>query len=532
MEKRLVLAIALSILVIFSFQYYFGKTLPARAPASPAVTETLDTRQKTAVEEADITAPRADLAEEAECVAGTAKYELIFSNLGGAIKEIQLKDFKTNGGESSLVLASINDPREYILSIEDPLGRLGFNNAVYELTKGDGGSLTYTFKSGNIEVAKKYILHNFKHIIELQIIVKNTGDTAQDLSYRIISGSGIIEPSLQDKRFVEVTSKIDGKIQGFKRPKGNRIINKGSVSWVALKNKYFSLILKPLAQTKAQFYEDTRGNLTAGVDIQDTTLPPHSFVQHNYTLYAGPSDMKELQSVGLGFEETINYGVFGFISHMLLAVLKFSYKIFHNWGVSIIVLSILLNIILFPLTNKSFKSMQKMQSLQPQMEKLKTQFKDNPQKLNKEIMELYKKYNINPLSGCLPLLLQMPIFIALYQALSRSVDLKNANFLWIKDLSLPDALKLPFTLPLVGNAINILPILMAISMVVQQKISNAAMGAAQTEEQKQQQKMMMVIMPVMFGFIFYNMPSGLVLYWFLNTLLTVIEQALIFKRAK
>ncbi len=531
MEKRLILAIALSILIIFSFQYYVGKTRPT-PPASPAQAGPFNARQETAAAvEAAIRTPRPDSVKEEEFTAETAKYEIIFSNLGGAIKEIRLKDFKSGTGDGPLILASAQDPRDYILSIEDPLNRFGFNNAAYELTKGDG-SVTYTYKSGNTEVMKRYVLHNSKHIIELRITIKNTGEAPQDLTYRIIAGSGIIEPSPQDKRFVEATSKIDGKAQGFKRPKGNRIINKGIVSWVALKNKYFSLILKPLAQTKAQFCEDTRDNLATGVETQNTTLPPHSFVEHDYTLYAGPSDMKELQSVGLEFEETINYGMFGFISHMLLAVLKFSYKIFHNWGLSIIFLSILLNIILFPLTNKSLKSMQKMQSLQPQMEKLKIQCKDNPQKLNKEIMELYKKYNINPLSGCLPLLLQMPIFIALYQALSRSVDLKNAKFLWIKDLSLPDGLRLPFTLPLVGNAINILPILMAASMVIQQKISSAAMGAAQTEEQKQQQKMMMVIMPVMFGFIFYNMPSGLVLYWFLNTVFTIIEQALILKRAK
>jgi len=173
--------------------------------------------------------------------------------------------------------------------------------------------------------------------------------------------------------------------------------------------------------------------------------------------------------------------------------------------------------------------LQKMQELHPQMEKLKIQLKDNPQKLNKEIMELYKKYNINPMSGCLPMLLQMPIFIALYQALMKSIELRGASFLWIKDLSSPEAIPLPISFPIIGNTINILPLIMIAAMVVQQKMSTKSMGSAVTDEQKQQQKMMLIIMPIMFGFIFYNMPSGLVLYWVVNTILTIVEQKAILK---
>ena len=163
------------------------------------------------------------------------------------------------------------------------------------------------------------------------------------------------------------------------------------------------------------------------------------------------------------------------------------------------------------------------------MEKLKVQLKDNPQKLNKEIMELYKKYNINPFSGCLPILLQMPIFIALYQALMKSIELRGASFMWIRDLSSPEAIPLPVSFPIIGDSINILPLVMVAAMVIQQKISTASSGRAITDEQKQQQKMMLIIMPIMFGFIFYNMPSGLVLYWVVNTVLTIVEQAAILR---
>ena len=174
--------------------------------------------------------------------------------------------------------------------------------------------------------------------------------------------------------------------------------------------------------------------------------------------------------------------------------------------------------------------MHQMKKIQPHIQKLKEIHKDNPQKLNKEMMELYKKYNVNPLGGCLPMLLQMPIFIALYQGLMKSIELKGESFLWIKDLAQPDAVPLPFSLPVIGSSINILPILMVIVMVLQQKITQGLTGSALSDEQASQQKMMMVIMPLMFGFIFYKMPSGLVLYWFTNTILMTIEQTLISKR--
>ena len=193
----------------------------------------------------------------------------------------------------------------------------------------------------------------------------------------------------------------------------------------------------------------------------------------------------------------------------------------HNWGWAIIILSLVVYFLLFPLSLKQMRSMKEMQALQPKIEALRKELKDNPQRLNKEIMELYKEHKVNPLGGCLPLLLQMPIFFALYQALIRSVSLRGAHFLWIKDLSSPDQFfTLKFALPVLGNQINILPILMAIGMFVQQKISTVKA----TGEAAQQQKIMSIIMPVMFGVIFYHMPSGLVLYWFVNSALMLFYQ--------
>jgi len=349
----------------------------------------------------------------------------------------------------------------------------------------------------------------------------------------MIAGSGIIEKAEQNKMFIETSAKVNGTPVKFKRAKpGDIIINQGVVNWTALKSKYFSLIFKPLATTRSRFYTQSGpGAIITGVESESLSIPPSTAVENKFVLFAGPSHIPVLREAGYDFEETINYGFFGGISKAILSILRMTYSIVHSWGVAIILLSILLNLIILPLTMKSFTSMQKMQELHPQMEKLKIANKDNPQKLNKEIMELYKKYKINPLSGCLPMLIQMPIFVALYQALTKSLELRSASFLWIKDLSSPDAVPLPFTLPFLGSSINILPLVMVGAMVLQQKISTKTMGGAITEEQKQQQKMMLVIMPIMFGFIFYNMPSGLVLYWVLNTALTIVEQGAILKKA-
>ena len=168
-------------------------------------------------------------------------------------------------------------------------------------------------------------------------------------------------------------------------------------------------------------------------------------------------------------------------------------------------------------------AMKQTQMLQPQIEALRRTYKDNPQRLNKEIMELYKTYKVNPFGGCLPLILQIPIFFGLYQALYRSVELKGAHFLWIKDLAEPDRLiTMSNFLPFIGNEINLLPVLMGVAMFFQQKISMKA--SASSGASLEQQKMMIVIFPVMFLFLFYKFPSGLNLYWFLSTTLTTLSQ--------
>ena len=531
MEKRLISALAISILIILAFQYLTVKPRPEPAAVIPA--ENVAAQPVSAIPSAkQITA--AALPEQ-DIVAETDRHAVTFSNIGGAVKSIRLKEFRSQPGDEPLEVVSIRDQADYLFNIDATGAAPGQANnlslAAYEKRREPDG-VTYFLKTPDWEVTKRYILRNSMQGIELQLSIKNVSAAARPMSYRMVGGSGVTERTAEARQFIETVSSIDGKLVTYRKSKDGRVITPGAVKWSAVKNKYFSVILKPLIACKEQFCgEGADGIPVSGVGVDAGTIQPGASVENRFVLYVGPSHIPELQKFGYGLEETVNYGFFGGISKALIAVMRFFYSLVHSWGLAIILLSIFLNIILFPLTMKSFQSMQKMQALHPQMEKLKKLHKDNPQKLNKDIMELYKKYKINPLGGCLPMLLQMPIFIALYQALMKSIELRSSGFLWIRDLSMPDAVRIPVTLPLIGNSVNILPLIMIVAMVFQQKMSSKTMGAAVTDEQKQQQKMMLIIMPIMFGFIFYTMPSGLVLYWVVNTTMTIIEQAAVMKNA-
>ena len=231
---------------------------------------------------------------------------------------------------------------------------------------------------------------------------------------------------------------------------------------------------------------------------------------HGFELLFSKKNYDYLVEQGDGLSATIEFGFFGFLAVPILRGLQFFYKYFPNYGVSIIILTLLIRLITFPLQYKSFKSMKKMQKLQPELNKLKEKYQDNPQKMQAETMELFKRSGANPLGGCLPLLLQMPVFFAFYKVLSAAVELVGAPFaLWINDLSTKD----PYF---------VLPVLLAIVMFVQQKLT-----PSQTADATQQKVMM--FMPLIFGFIMKDLPSGLVLYIFVSTLFGIVQQLYVYK---
>jgi len=232
-------------------------------------------------------------------------------------------------------------------------------------------------------------------------------------------------------------------------------------------------------------------------------------------LYVGPQGQKELEPFGL--QGIMYYGFFHGIAVGMIKLLYLFYGLFKNWGWSIVFFSALVSLILFPFTSKSGKAMRKMQQVQPEIEELKAKHKDNPKKLQKETIELYRKYKINPLGGCLPLLFQIPIIMAFYQVVYRFVELKGAGFLWIKDLSRPDRFPLPFGPPL--NHINLIPIFLIIFGILQQKITASSSAAPS------QQKSMGLFFAVFIGVIFYGFPAALTIYWLIQNIFTLSYQA-------
>ena len=229
-----------------------------------------------------------------------------------------------------------------------------------------------------------------------------------------------------------------------------------------------------------------------------------------YSLYIGPKDMDVLKRTGHFLEKSIDLGWFGFIAKPLLVILKFFYKYTHNYGIAIIILTILIKVLFHPLTKKQYESMRHMQKIQPKMKEIREKFKDDKERMNKEVMDLYRTHKINPLGGCWPMLLQIPVFFALYRALLSSIEMRHAPFaFWIQDLSAKDPC-------------YITPIIMGATMFLQQKMTPAA-------GDPNQQKMMM-FMPLIFMFMFMNFPSGLVLYWLVNNVLTIGQQFVSQKR--
>jgi YidC/Oxa1 family membrane protein insertase len=261
--------------------------------------------------------------------------------------------------------------------------------------------------------------------------------------------------------------------------------------------------------------------------LKDLTVVPGLPVVLKFNIYLGPQKLQTINSVNPEWASVINYGAFDLFAQLILQALEFFHRLVNNWGRAIILLSLLVFVVCFPLTAKQMRSMKEMQILQPKVEEIRLKYKDNPHKMNQEVMALYKEHKVNPLGGCLPMLLQMPILFALYQVLMRSVSLRGAKFLWINDLSMPDKLiVLPQSLPVIGNEINLLPILMTIGMFIQQKLTTVSSSSSSAE----QQKVMMIVMPLMFLVFFYHLPSGLVLYWVVNSLLMLIFQLKVSKR--
>lgn len=359
------------------------------------------------------------------------------------------------------------------------------------------------------------------------ISFENTSASQKDFEYNLVVGPDFPPRHSVDAQFIEANffqSNSENKVlKHIRSPKPDKSIDSpGNLDWIAVKDRHFSFIVKPLSDKFSGRVTGFKNHhFRANLASQKIRLAPGTKVQHEFKLYAGPNILDELEPLGLG--DIINFGKFDWIAKALVGTLELLHKAFHNYGLAIIALTFLINLVLFPFTRNSFLSMKRMQLIQPQINRLRENHKNNPERLHKEMMELYKKHKVNPFGGCLPMILQLPIFVALYVAISKSVSLINSKFLWAKDLTSPDKIHLPFSLPVIGNELHLLPLIMMGAMIMQQKFTQIKMEG-QDPQIEAQQKMMAVTMPIVFVFIFYSMPSGLVLYWLTNTIIMALYQ--------
>ena len=285
-----------------------------------------------------------------------------------------------------------------------------------------------------------------------------------------------------------------------------------NVLWGAFESKYFiaSFIPESPSLTNLSMTRDENNMVSVGMKGRKEVIPAGQNSVFSYSLYMGPKQYDTLKAIGVGLEDAIDYGWFWWLAIPFLYVLKFLQGFVLNFGIAIIILTTAIKIIFWPLGNMSYKSMNEMKKLQPKIEALKEKFKNDQAKIGQETMALYREHKVNPFSGCLPILIQIPVFFGLYKALMYSIELRHSPFFfWIQDLSAKD----PY---------YITPILMGVTQFITQKMT-PAMG------DPMQQKIML-LMPVIFTFFFLNFPAGLVIYWLFNNILQIGQQFYINKK--
>lgn len=476
---------------------------------------------------------------------------LELTNVGGTIREAYLNQFKESATDkSSLRLLAPMEPGQHSLALRfEP--EQGLAGRRFHVVEADEQAVVYqtTLQSG-LRITKTIELPDDAYHAVMTVRLENVSGKEMKVAYRATSAAGImpempswkknggVKPSALKTRYIQgaVAAQLANGLKVFKKGPGKVqespwVYDAATVEWVGLKNRYFSAVLKPMTSglvVRGQISSVGENNVTASLESVDVVLKPNAAAEHPFMFFIGPNSKKVLANPAYtAFAGLHKVPWPAPVTKLFLGILHTFYGIVGNYGVAIIMLTLLVRAALHPLTRKSQKSMHEMQSLGPKMKELKEKHKDDKKRQQEETMKLYREHGVNPMGGCLPIFLQLPILIGLFGALRYAIELRQAPFfLWMKDLSQPDALMmLPDDIPLLGGGpLNILPILMIVAMFLQQKLTPKPAADAQAE---QTQKMMMWMMPAMFGFLFYSMPSGLVLYFMTSTGLGALESHLI-----
>lgn len=551
MEKRMILAIVLSIVVMLGYQMLFGPSPKKVSEKPPASEQTQaagkdNTRsgmpgQAASAPVATETAPgaRGELSSRTKnplrwITVKTPLYSAAIATGGGGLQSFHLNRYMDEPGPKGKPLDIIGSGEIHPLPLDPflegsqpsfPSELIFSSDAPDTLTVGEGEKavirLSWESVHG-VRIVREYRFTGGKYAFQLEQKISN--GPAGSLRFRPgIELPQVFTGELKGDSYSFHGAVVDagGKIERYalkKIRKGD--IPKTQVRWASADSKYFTLIAIPSKEWSVENIAMVGENgIRIALADSPTVLGPNEVSAFTTKVFMGPKEYALLQATGKDLERLVDYGWFSFLAKPLVWLLSASNRVTGNYGIDIIFLTILIKILFYPLTKKSMASMKKMQDLAPIINKLKEKYKDDKVRMNQEMMNLYKTYNVNPMSGCLPMVLQIPVFIALYKGLLVAIELRHSPFfLWINDLSAPehlwDIVVAGYTIP-----IRLLPLLMGVSMFFQQRLSPS--GGMDPTQQK-----MMMFLPLIFTFMFWGFPTGLTIYWLVNNLLSIGQQIL------
>jgi len=568
MEKRAIYAILLTFFIIIAWTFIQSKFFP-QAPSKPQpqevkkdqVTPAEKAAEKKVSEEKRLAKERAPgkpkVVPQKEISIETQNYWAVFTSDDARLKHFKLKKYENRVNETALTIKLTQfveeilgkkvetpkkpEPLDLVNTSGEkglPLGlTLSLSGENWEVDKdqlrllesSEKGEITFSKSLENgLKVLKRFKFTADRYTINLEVEVQNNSskEITNQLGLEWIGEIELAKLAKEENKDFGLkysffrNQKVEKKEFGGSATSGCvpgcgtqkttiepfETTEKGDIKWFSFEGEYFAaLLIPPPSKEITLSVKGTEKNLLkADLNTSPISISPKEKVNVSYQIYLGPKDEDLLKTLGVGAEKLVDFGFFTIVAKPLLWVLRLNNTVTKNYGIDIIILSILIKIIFIPLTQISMKSMKEMQKVQPEMNRLKEQHKNDKAKLQQEIMLLYKRRKINPMSGCLPMLIQIPVFIALYNALQYTMEMRHAPFfLWIKDLAAKDP-------------IYITPIIMGATMVLQQKMTPTAADPTQAK--------MFLLMPVMFTFLFLNFPSGLVIYWLTNNVLSIAHQ--------
>ena len=575
MEKRAIYAILLTFVIIVFWWILQSKFFPQAPPSKPAPQEEKKEQaspEEKAVKKAVGTEESKPLKVEKsvgkrrvfpkkEVSIETQNYWAVFTSDDARLKHFKLKRYENRVSQAALTIKltqfvdevlgkKVENPKEpkpldLVNTSADkylPLG-LTFNGANLPLDEnwevdkdqlrllgsGEKGEIIFSkVMDDGLKVLKRFKFNSDQYTIHLEVEVQNISskEVTKQLGLEWIGEIELVKLAKEENKDFGLkysflrNQKVEKKEFGGAGTSGCvpscgsqkttiepfETTEKGDIKWFSFGGEYFTALLipPPSKEITLSVKGSEKELLKADVMPPPISIPPQEKVSIAYQVYLGPKDENLLKALGVGAEKLVDFGWFTIVAKPLLWFIRLTHVVTGNYGIDIILISILIKIIFIPLTQISMKSMKEMQKVQPEMNRLKEQYKNDKTKLQQEMMLLYKRRKINPMSGCLPMLIQIPVFIALYNALQYSIDMRHAPFFfWIKDLAAKDP-------------IYITPLIMGATMFIQQKMTPTAGDPAQAK--------MFLLMPVMFTFFFLNFPSGLVLYWLVNNVLSIAHQ--------